>query len=136
MTINTLSKVSSFQGKRRIGVRGRKRAIQYLLSGLKTEAQIHQQYGTNRKLLRKWRLWYWRHYEASPNHSIKTVTMKNKIKTLQSRILELEKEKKELEKALEWMRIKSETFETVIRIAEEDLDLPIRKKYGAGQSDQ
>ena len=138
MKIRTMQHSSRFYKNRRISTLVRKRAIQYFLSGIKSEKQIHQQYGTDRILLWKWRRWYWQHFEQphlSPYLSpSKTVQMRSKEKALRDRIKALEKEKKELEKALDWERIKSETFETMIRIAEDELELPIRKKPGAKQS--
>ncbi len=125
---------SRFYKNRRIGTPVRKQAVQFLLSGIKTEKRIHQEYGTDRILLLKWRRWYWLHFEQPYLSPSKTVQMRTKQQALRERIRALEKEKKELEKALDWERIKSQTFETMIRIAEDELELPIRKKPGAKQS--
>ena len=135
MAINDLWHLSALGLNRRLGVRSRKRAMQYLISGIRTEKQVCQQYGLNRILLWELRRWYWRHFEA-PHFSspVKHTVMRTKEKALQERIRKLEKEKRELEKALEWERIRSQTFETMIDITEKELGLPIRKKPGARQS--
>ena len=138
MAINKLWHLSVLGLKRKRSVRSRKRAMQYLLSGIRTERQVCQQYGLNRILLWELRRWYWRHFEAphfsSPVFPPKQTKMRSKEKALQERIRKLEKEKQELEKALEWERIRSQTFETMIDITEKELGLPIRKKHGARQS--
>jgi len=46
----------------------------------------------------------------------------------------LEKKVKELIKALELSRLKADSLETMIRVAEEDLHIKIRKKRGTKQS--
>jgi hypothetical protein len=38
-----------------------------------------------------------------------------------------------LEKQLEWEKLRSEALDTMINIAEKDLNIPIRKKPGAQQ---
>jgi len=132
-------KVSKLYTMRKFGVYGRKRAIQSLLCNLKTEKQIYQYYGIDRNLLQHWRRWYWRQFEQayiSPRSKKIKMPMRTKEKELQARIKELEKQKAELEKSLEWERIKSHTFETMIKIAEKELEIPIRKKPGAKQSEK
>ncbi|MEO6001442.1 MAG: helix-turn-helix domain-containing protein [Chitinophagaceae bacterium] len=46
----------------------------------------------------------------------------------------LEKKVKELTKALELARLKTDSLETMIKVAEEDLHIKIRKKRGTKQS--
>jgi hypothetical protein len=41
-----------------------------------------------------------------------------------------------LEKQLEWEKLRSEALDTMINIAEKDLNIQIRKKPGAQQSEQ
>jgi hypothetical protein len=48
----------------------------------------------------------------------------------------LEKKIKELTKALEQSRLKVDTLETMIKVAEEELHIKIRKKHGTKQSKQ
>ena len=56
-----------------------------------------------------------------------------RIKALEKQNKELLKEKKELEKALEWADLKRQVYEKMVEIAERDLHLPIRKKFGTKQ---
>lgn len=46
----------------------------------------------------------------------------------------LQKKVKELEKQLEYEKLRSEAFDTMINIAEMKFDIPIRKKRGTKQS--
>jgi len=46
---------------------------------------------------------------------------------------ELQKKIAALEKQLEWEKLRSEALDTMIDIAEKDLNIPIRKKPGAQQ---
>lgn len=46
---------------------------------------------------------------------------------------ELQKKIEALEKQLEWEKLRSEALDTMIDIAEKDLNIPIRKKPGAQQ---
>ncbi|WMX12310.1 hypothetical protein [Aureispira sp. CCB-E] len=59
--------------------------------------------------------------------------MKSEKKAMQDRIKALEKENAALKKQLDRTELKSYTYETMIKIAEEDFDIPLRKKLGAKQ---
>ncbi len=136
MKNRTLQHTSRFSGKRRLSVSARKRAVQYWLLGLKTEQQLFQQYGLNRNLLWNCRRWYWQHFEKPYRSLPKLRVMRSKEKALMERIKQLEKKNKELEKALDWEQIKSLAFETMIQIAEDELDITIKKKPGAKPSEK
>ena len=60
----------------------------------------------------------------------------SKEKSLEEQLKKLQKEKKELEQALEWAQLKSHVYETMIDVAEKELNLPIRKKFGTKQSEK
>lgn len=60
-----------------------------------------------------------------------TDTMANK--TPEERLKELEAENKRLQKALELERLRSKAFDTMINLAEETFNIPIRKKSGIKQ---
>lgn len=47
---------------------------------------------------------------------------------------ELEQEIERLKRQLEYEKLKSEAFDTMIKIAEQEFKIPIRKKHGAKQS--
>ena len=63
----------------------------------------------------------------------KKQTASAREKALEKQIKQLQKEKKELEKSLKWEEIKSQLFEKMVEVAERELDLPIRKKFGTKQ---
>ena len=54
-------------------------------------------------------------------------------KTPEERLKELEAENKRLQKALELERLRSKAFDTMINVAEDTLNIPIRKKSGIKQ---
>lgn len=54
--------------------------------------------------------------------------------TVDQKSTALEKKVKELTKALELSRLKVESLEIIIKVAEEDLHIKIRKKHGTKQS--
>ena len=49
-------------------------------------------------------------------------------------LLRLQNEVRELKQELEAARIKNVVLETLVDVAERELDIPIRKKYGAKRS--
>lgn len=51
-------------------------------------------------------------------------------KNPEERVKELEAEKKSLEKALELEKLRAKAYETMINVAEETFNIPIRKKSG------
>ena len=59
------------------------------------------------------------------------IMKKGKEKTLAEKALE--KRVKELEKQLDYEKLRSDAFETMIKIAEDKFDIPIRKKSGTKQ---
>ena len=63
----------------------------------------------------------------SPNKDTDTMIKK----TPEERLKELEAENKRLQKALELERLRSKAFDTMINLAEETFNIPIRKKSGA-----
>lgn len=54
-------------------------------------------------------------------------------KSPEERIKELESENKRLEKALELEKLRAKAFDTMIKLAEETFNIPIRKKPGTKQ---
>src|SRR5947208_2838409 len=68
-----------------------------------------------------------RYSTSSMNSSLKKSTEdQQSIEALQQKIAALEKQ-------LEWEKLRSEVLDTMIDIAEKDLNIPIRKKPGAQQ---
>ena len=54
-------------------------------------------------------------------------------KTPEEKLRELEAENKRLQKALELEKLRSKTYDTMINLAEETFNIPIRKKSGTKQ---
>jgi transposase-like protein len=125
--------------KRKLSTTTRKKIVEYWLLGIKTKKQIRQQYGVDAKTLQQLNRWYRKlkepPYSSSRVSSKKTpkiiTNMRSEKKAMQERIKALEKENAALKKHLEWVELKSFTFETMIKVAEEELEVPLRKKYGA-----
>ena len=51
----------------------------------------------------------------------------------EERVKELEAENRRLEKALELEKLRAKAFDTMINVAEETFNIPIRKKFGTKQ---
>ena len=54
-------------------------------------------------------------------------------KSPEDRVKELEAENKKLQKALELEKLRSKAYDTMINVAEETFNIPIRKKSGTKQ---
>lgn len=128
---------SKNQLKRKLSVSTRKKIVEYWLLGIKDERRIRQEYGVNKKMLQQLNRWYRKikdkQYAPSSVHSKKPTKMKSKKTTTEDRMQALEEENARLKKQLEWAELKSYTYETMIKIAEEDFGIPLRKKPGAKQ---
>jgi hypothetical protein len=66
-----------------------------------------------------------------PEESENSDTMAKK--TPEERLQELEAENKRLQKALELEKLRSKAYDTMINLAEETFNIPIRKKSGTKQ---
>ena len=66
-----------------------------------------------------------------PDESENSETMAKK--TPEERLQELEAENKRLQKALELEKLRSKAYDTMINLAEETFNIPIRKKSGTKQ---
>ena len=99
-------------------------------TGLLTEEQACQKYKISRRLL-LWKQWYERFFAHSSQNSNpmanKKLTDKEKIKQLQDQL-------KATEQQLKYEKLRSKAFDTMIDVAEEELNISIRKKSGAGPS--
>ncbi|MEZ4850463.1 MAG: hypothetical protein R3B93_18000 [Bacteroidia bacterium] len=120
--MNQLPKIKINRNSRRF----RHRLIDRYRMGLYEPFQIWQLYGINRSLLHKWNCQYHR-------YRFLTYPPMPKKQTDQARIAELERKLKEAETAYEDEKLARQMFEKMIRIAEEQFQIPIRKKPGAKQ---
>ena len=117
-----------------------KQAVQeYLLQGYSYRA-LAEKYGVSRSTINKWVLVYQGihniprcHKQTSYDLQQKTLGKKSKQPTQQQQN-ELEKKITLLEKQLEWERLKSHALDTMINVAERELNIDIRKKHGTKQS--
>jgi len=115
---------------------------------LKSEKQIRQEYGLSPIQLSYLVRWYNR-YILIPKQNFhqtqKSRTMKknkkttrktsltNREKKLKERLEILEQEHKQLKKDFKNEQLKNKIYVKIVDIAERDLDIPIRKKYGTKQ---
>jgi transposase len=109
--------------------RFRRITIEKIMLGFLTERQACDKYGLTLKLIRKWRRSYYK-YRFLPHSN--TSYMKPK----KSKNKEIEALKAKLaasEKAYQDEKIKARAYEIMINIAEEQFQIPIRKKSGPQQ---
>ena len=112
---------------------------EYLIDGIPYRA-LAKKYNVSRSTINKWVLVYQgihniprSHKQVSYDLQQKTLgnNSKQPIPLHQS---ELEKKIALLEKQLEWEKLKSHALDTLINVAERELDIDIRKKHGTKQS--
>lgn len=110
-------------------IRLKKQAVQMVAAGLLTEDQACQKFKISRSLLRQWQRWY-DHFFLQPQTD--PDPMAKKKLTDQEKIEQLQKQLKETQQQLKYEKLRSKAFDTMIDVAEEDLNIIIRKKSGAG----
>jgi hypothetical protein len=112
-------------------LRTKKKVVQLVSVGLLTEEQACQKFKITLKLLHEWQRWYDRYfvqpYLNPEPMAKKKLSDKEKIKLL-------ERQLKESQQQLKYQKLKSEAYETMIEIAEEEFNIKIEKKSGARQS--
>jgi hypothetical protein len=112
-------------------LRTKKKAVQLVAAGLLTEEQACSKFRITLKLLHLWQRWYDRYfvqpYQNPQSMGRKKLSDKEKIKKLEQQL-------KDTHQQLKYERLKSEAFETMIGIAEEEFKIKIEKKRGAKQS--
>ena len=114
---------------------------EYLIDGIPYRA-LAKKYGVSRSTINKWVLVYQgihniprSHKQISYDLQQKTLGKKSKqpVTLHQS---ELEKKIALLEKQLEWEKLRSHALDTMINVAERELNINIRKKHGTKQSEK
>jgi Transposase. len=114
--------------------------IQEYLAGGTSYRKLSTKYGISRDLINKWVMIYQgvhnlplskqqqQYALSSMNSSKGKKSSEEKLVTesLQQKIVALEKQ-------LEWEKLRTEALNTMIDIAEKDLNISIRKKHGAQQ---
>ena len=114
---------------------------EYLLEGIPYRA-LAKKYGVSRSTINKWVLVYQGiHDLPRSNQQIsydlqqKTLGKKSK-QPIPAHQSELEKKIELLEKQLEWEKLRSLALDTMINVAERELQIDIRKKPGTKQSEK
>jgi transposase-like protein len=112
---------------------------EYLMEGYSYRA-LAEKYGVSRSTINKWVLVYQgihniarSHKQISYDLQQKTLGKKSKQPTEQKQN-ELEKKIALLEKQLQWEKLRSHALDTMITVAEKQLNIDIRKKHGTKQS--
>lgn len=114
---------------------------EYLLQGYSYRA-LAEKYGVSRSTINKWVLVYQgihniprSHKQISYDLQQKTLGKKSK-QPIRQQQNELEKKIALLQKQLEWEKLRSHALDTMITVAERELNIDIRKKHGTKQSEK
>lgn len=100
-----------------------------LAEGLLTDAQAIDMYQLSPKLLRAWRKW--RHEHILKKYNPRTVSKPKKSPAEQ--LKELERRNRELQKELEYQKLRADALDKLIEVGERELNISIRKKSGSKQ---
>ena len=107
----------------------------YYSSGMSMYACVRKYQLSTNGLLIRWKKLYESHPEIVSLHpKPEELDMANRDKeSYKEEIAQLKKRNKELEKALAFSKLETEARDLMISIAEEQFNIPIRKKAGAKQ---
>ena len=105
----------------------------YYSSGMSMYACVQKYHMSTNSILIRWKKEYESHPEfVSLQSEPKELDMANRDKeSYKEEIAQLKKRNKELEKALAFSKLETEARDLMISIAEEQFNIPIRKKAGA-----
>ena len=112
---------------------------EYLEDGMPYRA-LAKKYGVSRSTINQWVLVHQGIHDISRSHKQVSYDLQQKklgkkskqvVQQLQS---DMEKKIEVLEKQLEWEKLKSHALDTMINVAERELNIDIRKKPGTKQS--
>jgi transposase-like protein len=98
-----------------------------LAEDLLTDAQAIDKYQLSPKLLRAWRKW--RHQHIIRKYNPRTVSKPKKSPVQQ--VKELERRNRELQKELEYQKLRADALDKLIEVGERELKISIRKKSGS-----
>ena len=107
----------------------------YYSSGMSMYACVKKYHMSTNSILIRWKKEYESHPEFVSLHpKPEELDMANRDKeSYKEEIAQLKKRNKELEKALAFSKLETEARDLMISIAEEQFNIPIRKKAGAKQ---
>ncbi len=118
--------------KSRISLPFKRKVVESYRAGLVTPDEFERSLRISKNELRSLNRWYFKHklsrytYPSNFRRIMKKKTDMEYLRALERRLQDTEKENKML-------RLKAEAYEIVIEIAEEQYNIPIRKKPGARQ---
>ena len=115
--------------KRYFSVPEKLHILAQLAEELITDVQAIDQYGLSPKLLRAWRRW--RHQHILRKYNPRTVSKPKKSPAQQ--LKELERKNRELQKELEYQKLRADALDKLIEVGERELKISIRKKSGSKQ---
>ena len=105
-------------------------AVKMYLTGEYSKSYLSKRFGMSSTALNKWINLYGPEF-ISDSESPVLLTLEEHEEFMESEETDdLKRRIKELEKKLELAKMKSELLDTMIDIAEDELHIPIRKKYG------
>jgi len=116
--------------KNRFSIEDKHRAVQLYLSGQFAKGKVISMFGVSYAGLDKWINKYGPSFLDDSNGSDVVSLTEQMKKVKPENQEELQHRIAELEKRLEMAKLKAELLETMIDIAEEELHIPIRKKFG------
>ena len=111
---------------------------EYLVDGIPYRS-LSKKYGVSRTTINKWVLVHQGIYDLPRSHKQVTYDLQQKTLGKKSNQIirqdqsELEKKIEVLEKQLEWEKLRSLALDTMITVAERELNIDIRKKPGTKQ---
>jgi len=108
-------------------LRTKKKAVQLVAAGLISELEACQKFKISIKLLHEWQ-----RCGSPPGHDKFFVQPHVNTDFVSKKKLSAKEKINKLEQQLKHERLKSEAYETMISIAEEEFDIKIEKKRGAG----
>ena len=117
----------------------KEQVIQEYLTGKGSYRQLSAKYGMSRDVINKWVLIHQGIHNLPPTkqqskYALSSMNSSPEKSSLQQQsIKELEQKIAALQKQLEWEKLRVEALDTMINIAEKDLNISIRKKPGAQQ---
>ena len=108
----------------------KRRIVEEIRSGMLTIKQSTQQYQLSVRVLQAWNRWYYRtrllrYYRPRPSFL---------MKPSQTTVEQLKQELAEAHAQLAQVKLQNTALETMITVAEKQLNIEIRKKYGSKRS--
>jgi transposase-like protein len=117
--------------------------IQEYLSGGTSYRKLSAKYGMSRDVINKWVMIHQGVHNLQPSEQQQKYyisamnSSKKKFTTEQQQAMEVMQEKIAfLEKQLQWEKLRADALDTMINVAEQQLNIPIRKKPGTQQSEK